>query len=477
MPSRRSLAGPTLISRTANPRCTGSAPRGRRPTIPLECTENQSSPSTGLRVIAQGAGKAAWAVRMEGMANSFGVPPAKSWCPTNARPLAANHTPPEESESSPTGCACFGRGNSLDCAVRGSKRISLSAYVDAIQIAPSDAAAIPVGKASTGCSNSRTDSRRSAGAAPITSVAAMSAATVETALGRVIVAPSSAYHESAGEQQHAGRGQPQPEKESGRREAPADDVAPWRHRHALEELVDGIDRRGRAVDVRPPSARARLAQNDEGAVGRVHLHCDVARSPVRCQRYLLLRAGRGIRRAAVAEGPESRQREDQGRDAGRVRGLGDAADPVDGIDVRTRALDAVEPEAVLLAGQAQARVQRLPYPVKEDPADSQLGVHVHHVVPVGERRCRALHEHEAGHPVGRAGEVEVGHLAEEVRAGNAHEQIVLGAQKGRPVVVRLSIGSRDKGPGARSEEHTSELQSLRHLVCRLLLEKKKKHKV
>src|SRR5262245_7826187 len=27
--------------------------------------------------------------------------------------------------------------------------------------------------------------------------------------------------------------------------------------------------------------------------------------------------------------------------------------------------------------------------------------------------------------------------------------------------------------GTRSEEHTSELQSLRHLVCRLLLEKKK----
>src|ERR1035441_2233135 len=28
-------------------------------------------------------------------------------------------------------------------------------------------------------------------------------------------------------------------------------------------------------------------------------------------------------------------------------------------------------------------------------------------------------------------------------------------------------------PPTRSEEHTSELQSLRHLVCRLLLEKKK----
>src|SRR3989442_11383835 len=33
-------------------------------------------------------------------------------------------------------------------------------------------------------------------------------------------------------------------------------------------------------------------------------------------------------------------------------------------------------------------------------------------------------------------------------------------------------GSRAPGPG-RSEEHTSELQSRPHLVCRLLLEKKK----
>src|SRR5438045_8393631 len=30
-------------------------------------------------------------------------------------------------------------------------------------------------------------------------------------------------------------------------------------------------------------------------------------------------------------------------------------------------------------------------------------------------------------------------------------------------------------PAPRSEEHTSELQSLRHLVCRLLLEKKNKN--
>src|SRR5262245_64625069 len=35
-------------------------------------------------------------------------------------------------------------------------------------------------------------------------------------------------------------------------------------------------------------------------------------------------------------------------------------------------------------------------------------------------------------------------------------------------------GARRATVRARSEEHTSELQSLRHLVCRLLLEKKKK---
>src|ERR1035441_6966467 len=39
----------------------------------------------------------------------------------------------------------------------------------------------------------------------------------------------------------------------------------------------------------------------------------------------------------------------------------------------------------------------------------------------------------------------------------------------RPLIKQNCSGSL----GTRSEEHTSELQSLRHLVCRLLLEKKK----
>src|SRR5260364_472009 len=43
---------------------------------------------------------------------------------------------------------------------------------------------------------------------------------------------------------------------------------------------------------------------------------------------------------------------------------------------------------------------------------------------------------------------------------------------------RRPSGNRPRSPGAnrgRSEEHTSELQSPDHLVCRLLLEKKKKN--
>src|SRR2546427_2393895 len=42
------------------------------------------------------------------------------------------------------------------------------------------------------------------------------------------------------------------------------------------------------------------------------------------------------------------------------------------------------------------------------------------------------------------------------------------------------LAERPKGPGerlARSEEHTSELQSQSNLVCRLLLEKKKKNNI
>src|SRR2546429_5156084 len=56
-------------------------------------------------------------------------------------------------------------------------------------------------------------------------------------------------------------------------------------------------------------------------------------------------------------------------------------------------------------------------------------------------------------------------------------RLVAGCQTVRPVatagipVARAAFWTRSKN--GRSEEHTSELQSRLHLVCRLLLEKKK----
>src|SRR5687768_18097465 len=49
----------------------------------------------------------------------------------------------------------------------------------------------------------------------------------------------------------------------------------------------------------------------------------------------------------------------------------------------------------------------------------------------------------------------------------------LGAHPVRPLGNRGASGLLHPYPSARSEEHTSELQSRLHLVCRLLLEKKK----
>src|SRR5438093_2857719 len=51
------------------------------------------------------------------------------------------------------------------------------------------------------------------------------------------------------------------------------------------------------------------------------------------------------------------------------------------------------------------------------------------------------------------------------RAGSRRE-----SRSGPPAAARAADG---RAPPPRSEEHTSELQSLTNLVCRLLLEKKK----
>src|SRR5438874_3248502 len=79
-------------------------------------------------------------------------------------------------------------------------------------------------------------------------------------------------------------------------------------------------------------------------------------------------------------------------------------------------------------------------------------------------------------------------LAEDANMGTwklneAKSKIAPGAPKNSTVVyeaagdnVKVTIDGTD-GEGERSEEHTSELQSRRDLVCRLLLEKKKKKQI
>src|ERR1035438_1536511 len=89
------------------------------------------------------------------------------------------------------------------------------------------------------------------------------------------------------------------------------------------------------------------------------------------------------------------------------------------------------------------------------------------------RRLRSLQG------LGRSPEIHIRHLM------HARDGAVWGATLFReelaPDIGNRIVLQRDRGIAAllrtvvhRSEEHTSELQSLRHLVCRLLLEKKKK---
>src|SRR5262245_63375984 len=54
---------------------------------------------------------------------------------------------------------------------------------------------------------------------------------------------------------------------------------------------------------------------------------------------------------------------------------------------------------------------------------------------------------------------------------------IVEATSGLQYFLYTYLTLRDIRVAYRSEEHTSELQSLRHLVCRLLLEKKKKKKI
>src|SRR5205085_10830230 len=77
----------------------------------------------------------------------------------------------------------------------------------------------------------------------------------------------------------------------------------------------------------------------------------------------------------------------------------------------------------------------------------------------GRGRCRPDGTPRAGHPP-RAVPLSTG---EDIPAG----------QSLRARMIALEVERGDIDAAARSEEHTSELQSQSNLVCRLLLEKKK----
>src|SRR5437899_8271196 len=86
-------------------------------------------------------------------------------------------------------------------------------------------------------------------------------------------------------------------------------------------------------------------------------------------------------------------------------------------------------------------------------------------LPEGDRRPRRRRGGAAGDLLGTSR-----HAGEQERGSSAPPG---GLQDPAPQDEALQYRRRGVPGVVRSEEHTSELQSLRHLVCRLLLEKKK----
>src|SRR6201999_4665199 len=60
----------------------------------------------------------------------------------------------------------------------------------------------------------------------------------------------------------------------------------------------------------------------------------------------------------------------------------------------------------------------------------------------------------------------------EIYTLSLHDALPISTANPGALVYSFNVTLQDASFPPRSEEHTSELQSLRHLVCRLLLEKK-----
>src|SRR5437016_6843679 len=89
---------------------------------------------------------------------------------------------------------------------------------------------------------------------------------------------------------------------------------------------------------------------------------------------------------------------------------------------------------------------------------------------------RSAGRHRAAHPHGMAHPRQGPHLCMLRRALRDRRAAFDSAGAYRAGRVWSALHTGALRPRPRSEEHTSELQSLTNLVCRLLLEKKKKKK-
>src|SRR5215475_15057802 len=97
------------------------------------------------------------------------------------------------------------------------------------------------------------------------------------------------------------------------------------------------------------------------------------------------------------------------------------------------------------------------------------------MAPRRPRRRRLGLRPDASRPPGQAGSGPGGRGAARA-SGSSPAPLAIDHGGGVQLQRRGHHRRLPRGPPARSEEHTSELQSRENIVCRLLLEKKKKNK-
>src|SRR2546422_7163664 len=97
------------------------------------------------------------------------------------------------------------------------------------------------------------------------------------------------------------------------------------------------------------------------------------------------------------------------------------------------------------------------------------GYYDRRVAQLRERLRSAPDDRDARWELGRAYAI----LGSHELATAEFEQLLAHRADDVAAIIQLGLAEKNRG---RSEEHTSELQSRLHLVCRLLLEKKKKNK-